>query len=173
MLFVSLAVALPVAVAVAVFAIPRGDDLSRWYHFAKWKAIILKGIVDVDGPEPRLSLSREEDAAAWRHLLDLKDAEGYGFLMQRVLEGGETDAIGASIALASFHGNLDDSRKPISALVSAHEHVLRKRAEGTRSTFLRRVISDLYTHCKDHEPPVRDVKRTTPKAARTPETKAN
>ena len=168
MVFVCLAVAVAATVTVTVLAMSRGDDLRRWYHFEKWKTIILKGLVDVDGSEPRLSLRHEEDSVAWQHLLNLRDAEGYGFLMQRVLEGGEADAIGASIALASFHGNIDDSRKPIGALIIAHEPALRTRAEGPGSPFLRRVVSNLYTHCKDHEPPRRDVKRT-PGPARTAE----
>lgn len=162
--FLCLAAALCAALAVTVLVIFRGEDLRRRYHFEKWKAIVLNGVVNAEGPEPLLSLSREQESVAWRHLMILQNAEGYDFLLQRVLEGGERDAAGAAIALGSIYDNLRDTRQPIASLILAHEHALRARAEGPGSPCLGRVIRDLYTECSGGpKSSVRNVKRSTPR----------
>jgi hypothetical protein len=159
MVIVCLTAALVVTLLVSLSLSLSGDDLIRRYHFHRCKTIVLAGLVNTDGGEPQLSLSREDGATSWSHCLELADPEGYGFLMERVLEGGERDAVAASIAFASLFGNVDRTRQPIAALIIAHESALRARAERAGPSLLQRVVRDLYTHCRNE---VRNVKRSTP-----------
>jgi hypothetical protein len=147
-------------VAVTTLVALSGPELRRRYHFGRWKTMVLKGLADGRGQEARLSLTPEEGSTAMRHVKEFDSPEGLAFLMARVLQGGERDAVAASIALASLPGCCSDRAQDVAAIVTAHEQALRTRAGGPGSALLRRVVSDLYTHCKDPGPRVRNVQRT-------------